>query len=218
MNLNKNLIAKIKRARPKLSRTFLLQSIFYCKYLYVQQMALLSATSIKCMRCVRFAAYTSYVTYMNKNCVCVKRGVIHRINSIFGVSESTDDAPWHKHYTSWRVTTLANPLIRWNERLSCAYKHSGYAVSFSTECGTVVQVWHVQIFSFGCYIYIFSFFSLSILCSVLVFQFLSMRSDSISASNCVFCSRALASQQNKTKEKVNEPLKTLLLLEKNWKK
>lgn len=27
---------------------------------------------------------------------------------------------------------------------SCAYKHSGYAISFSIECGTVVRVWHVQ--------------------------------------------------------------------------
>lgn len=186
MNLNKNLIARIKRARPKLSRTFLLQSIFYCNYLYVQQMALPPATSIKCMRCVRFAAYTSYVTYMNKNCVCVKRGVIHRINSIFGVSESTDDAPWHKHYTSWRVITLANPLIRWNERLSCAYKHSGYAVSFSTECGTVVQVWHVQVVSFV----VIDIYNICVFCAYISSILSLIRFFVYRHQNCVFHFRA----------------------------
>lgn len=46
--------------------------------------------------------------------------------------------PLHVHIANAFV-----PLIRWIYE-SCAYKHSGYAISFSIECGTVVRVWHVQ--------------------------------------------------------------------------
>lgn len=48
----------------------------------------------------------------------------------------------------WRETIALISSIRWNEWLNCAYKHSGYAFSFSTEWRTLVRVWHVQFFAF----------------------------------------------------------------------
>lgn len=106
-------------------------------------------------------------------CICVKRTVIHTIEWFtvrarrLCVSSAINSAldKMQRRYRFHR--------IRWNERLSCAYKHSGYAFSFSTEWWTVVRVWHVQNFFIHC---VYFFVLLYVLCLIFFFIFAVYRS------------------------------------------
>lgn len=100
--------------------------------------------------------HIKYTCRMHKmDSVRVKRSVIQRTDSVIGATETVEYGWNHKQNARRSELTIVTSSIRWNERLSCAYKHRRYAISFSTECGTVDQVWHVQIF-FRSLLYMYS--------------------------------------------------------------
>lgn len=139
-------------------------------------MALLHASVANRWRCVKLVASHPCDACATR----VKRIFIDRADRVHEATETTECVWKHKQCMEQCETTIWLQSIRWNTRLNCAYKHSGYGFSFSTECGTVDRVWHVQIFSF---VVVFFFKTNPVFCACFLVSSIAVHIGTISVYN-----------------------------------